>query len=99
MINRRCRKCCCMNNNSQCYNPNVLETSCNNTCSCTKYNNDCDCGFDEDMDVFPSNPMLSQSYVPFQYMEETFKPKSLYAWRFYEGYRIYKKYKYYWGGM
>ena len=26
------------------------------------------------MDVFPSDPKLAQSYVPFQYMEDTFKP-------------------------
>lgn len=75
MINRRCRRCSCMNNCSQ-VTPNVLETSCNNICSpCQNYGNDCSCGFDEEeMDVFPSNPMLAQSYVPFQYMEETFKP-------------------------
>ena len=29
---------------------------------------------DEEMDVFPSDPKLAQSYVPFQYMEDTFKP-------------------------
>ncbi|MCI8654608.1 MAG: spore coat associated protein CotJA [Clostridia bacterium] len=38
------------------------------------YNNDCDCGYEEEYDVFPSNPMLAQSYVPFQYMDQTFKP-------------------------
>ncbi len=74
MINRRYRKCCCMNNNQNC-NPNQLETSCNNTCSYMNNNNDdCGCGFDDEMDVFPSNPMLAQSYVPYQYMERTFKP-------------------------
>ena len=26
------------------------------------------------MSVFPSNPMLAQSYVPIQYMDKTFKP-------------------------
>ena len=26
------------------------------------------------MNVFPENPMLAQSYVPIQYMDETFKP-------------------------
>ena len=26
------------------------------------------------MDVFPDNPMLAQSYVPIQFMSETFKP-------------------------
>ena len=40
-------------------------------------NHDCECGFDdEEMDLFPKNPMLAQSYVPIQYMDETFKPCS-----------------------
>ena len=29
---------------------------------------------DEEYNVFPENPMLAQSYVPFQYMDKTFKP-------------------------
>lgn len=75
MINCRRRKCCCMNNNSQCFNSNQLETSCHNACPSVEYNDNCDCGFeDEEIDVFPSNPMLAQSYVPIQYMENTFKP-------------------------
>lgn len=74
-MNRRCRRCSCMNNNSNCYNPSVLETSCNNTCPSTNYNSDCSCGFEDDeVDVFPADPMLAQSYVPFQFMENTFKP-------------------------
>ena len=74
MINRRCRKCSCMNNNN-CFNKDVLETSCKKACNSKNYGNDCSCGFDdEEVDVFPSNPKLAQSYVPFQYMEETFKP-------------------------
>ena len=76
MINRRYRRCNCMNNNS-CYNPNVIETACENIYHCKEcdYDNDeCECGFDDEQDVFPSNPMLAQSYVPIQYMEKTFKP-------------------------
>ena len=34
----------------------------------------CECGFDEEYNVFPENPMLGQSYVPMQYMDQTFKP-------------------------
>ena len=76
MINRRCRKHCCMNNNSQCLNKNMLEDSCYNVEPSPQYNNNCDCGFDDDneLNVFPENPMLAQSYVPIQYMDETFKP-------------------------
>ena len=75
MINRRCRKCCCMNNNSQNITQNLLETSCNNVVyASNKFEKNCECGFDDEMDVLPSNPMLAQSYVPWQYMDETFKP-------------------------
>ncbi|HCQ55122.1 MAG TPA: hypothetical protein DIU30_02095 [Clostridiales bacterium] len=27
------------------------------------------------MSVFPDNPMLAQSYVPWQYMDKTFRPE------------------------
>lgn len=75
MINRRCRRCCCMNNFNN-NNQDNIETACNNICSNPQsYNNNCSCGFDEDIDVFPSNPRLAQSYVPIQYMEDTFKPR------------------------
>lgn len=80
MINRRCRKCFCMNNNHpHCVNQNMLEKTCEcQNCSCTmvNYNENCNCGFDDDegANVFPENPMLAQSYVPIQYMDETFKP-------------------------
>lgn len=75
MINRRFRRCNCMNNNNSCYNPNLIETSCEYTNNCNNNDyDDCNCGFDEEQDVFPSNPMLAQSYVPIQYIEKTFKP-------------------------
>lgn len=78
MLSRRYRRCQCMNN---CTNvaEDLIEDKCQNTCTCNcmeNNNNDCDCGFEEEevYDVFPSNPMLAQSYVPFQYMDQTFKP-------------------------
>lgn len=77
MYNRRRRRCHCMNNN---YNNNcdinLLEDKCDNiNCQCIDYNNDdCECGFDEELGVFPENPMLAQSYVPIQYMDKTFRP-------------------------
>lgn len=77
MINRRCRRCYCMNNNLQDCNQNMLETNCKDSCSSFMNYPDgsCGCGFDDDiLDVFPANPMLAQSYVPYQYMEKTFKP-------------------------
>lgn len=68
------KSCCCnMNNNNE-----ALETACSNvenysTC-CNNMYNKCKCGFDEEISVFPSNPMLGQSYVPYQTMSETFTP-------------------------
>lgn len=68
-------------NNNICGNndKNLIEKSCNNMnnqCPSTEYNENCNCGFDDDVevDVFPENPVLAQSYVPIQYMDETFKP-------------------------
>jgi hypothetical protein len=75
----RYRRCCCQNN----YNPKVIETICDNVGTTAQYanasnncmnNDDCDCGFDEEPSVFPSNPMLAQSYVPIQTMDKTFTP-------------------------
>ena len=83
MFNRRCRKYCYMNNmnfnnhnNSDDCESDMIETSCNNTkCTCQNYSDECECGFDEEtLDVFPENPNLAQSYVPYQFMNETFKP-------------------------
>ena len=72
----RRRKCCCYNNQASNYNNDMFETACNNTgCNCSdQYNNNCECGFDEEEDVFPTNPMLAQSYVPIQRMNKTFTP-------------------------
>ena len=67
-------------NNNYCNSNNmadsdIIETSCNNTCSNEEYNTNCSCGFDEEyQDVFPSNPMLGQSYVPTQFINDTLKP-------------------------
>ena len=82
MRNRRRRRCFCMNNNysnsnsSNCSNTEAIEDACDNKCPCQNNNyDDCECGFDEEYDdVFPENPMLGQSYVPLQTMNETFKP-------------------------
>lgn len=88
MFNRY-NRCCCQNHyNSEVietlcnnvgttvdyeqYPVNSCERNCNNM------NNNsygCDCGFDEDTsNIFPSNPMLAQSYVPLQEMDKTFTP-------------------------
>ena len=75
---RNYRKCYCMNNtynNNSCEEQNnIMETSCNNVVSYEDDMDSCSCGFDEEYNIFPENPMLGQSYVPFQYMDKTFKP-------------------------
>ncbi len=75
---RNCKKCYCMNNeyknletNNNCQ---IMEERCNNINSYENDTNDCNCGFDEEYNVFTQNPMLAQSYVPWQYMDRTFKP-------------------------
>ena len=73
-MNRRFRRCHCMYNMNN-YSQDAIEDKCSNMCNCNENHNDeCGCGFEEEYDVFPSNPMLAQSYVPFQYMDKTFKP-------------------------
>ena len=75
---RNYKKCYCMNNsyrNSDCEaNKDIIENICDNVASFEENMNNCDCGFDEEYNVFPENPMLAQSYVPMQYMDKTFKP-------------------------
>ena len=73
------QKCCCMNNNywdDDNMKSDLLETQCSNAmCGCNNmYNNSCECGFGEEENVFPKNPSLGQSYVPYQFMDKTFKP-------------------------
>ncbi len=73
------RRCSCMNNSyneensCECQN-DILEQQCANVVSYEDYTDSCGCGFDEEQSIFPEDPMLSQSYVPYQYMEKTFKP-------------------------
>ena len=73
----RYKKCYCMNNDSDNMKNESLETSCQNINQCNNnmYNENCSCGFDDDyISVFPENPSLGQSYVPYQFMDKTFKP-------------------------
>ena len=67
----------CNTNNIYNFNDDLLE---NNSCSNINsfnidfYNDDCACGFDEECNGFPENPMLAQSYVPMQTLNKTFTP-------------------------
>ena len=69
---RHCNNCINMP-----FNENDIEQSCNyvQNCNCNdSMMNSCLCGFDEEFNYFPVNPMYGQSYVPIQVMGQTFKP-------------------------
>ena len=54
---------------------NEYETMCSNVSNNDEsFNSNCGCGFDEEDDGFPSNPMYAQSYVPMQIMNNTYTP-------------------------
>ena len=65
--------CCC---NGQCCNKE--QDIIDDTCECVQNTMDvkdsCECGFDEEDKLFPSNPMFAQSYVPWQTLNKTFTP-------------------------
>lgn len=89
MFNRY-NRCCCQNKynpeiiESLCNNVGTTADYVQdpvNSCGCgcnniMNNNNSCSCGFDEEpvSNMFPSNPMLGQSYVPLQEMSRTFTP-------------------------
>lgn len=74
-MNRRYRRCQCMHNTNN-FSQDEIEQKCSNVSSYGQNEpNECDCGFDEEYDVLPTNPMLAQSYVPLQFMNKTFKPE------------------------
>ena len=73
-MNRRYKRCHCMYNMNN-YTQDAIEDKCSDVCACNNYEKDeCECGFDEEYNHFPENPMLAQSYVPFQRMDKTFIP-------------------------
>ncbi len=73
---RTCCSCNCSSKSNSCNN-NKDKDIIDDTCECVQNmmdNSDsCECGFDED-NLFPSNPMYAQSYVPWQTMDKTFTP-------------------------
>ena len=66
------RSCFC---NQKCNNDmNIMDDTCNYVQNLNNMQDNCGCGFDEDDKMFPENPMLAQSYVPWQTMDKTFTP-------------------------
>ncbi len=49
-------------------------TTCYNIQSSMYNSNSCMCGFDSNDNLFSGNPILAQSYVPWQTMNKTLKP-------------------------
>ena len=75
MNNRHCQNC------NKCSNIMFDECDIEQNCSdvkkhhCNHDMDECMCGFDEEYNVFPINPMYGQSYVPIQMMNQVFKPE------------------------
>ena len=76
--NRHCchqqNMCNNMNDNNQALEDICDDVDNNDDCCCNNMYDECKCGFDEEESVFPSNPMLGQSYVPVQRTTKTFTP-------------------------
>lgn len=89
-------KCNCNNTVVASEFEDCLEETCSDVENTLGMYDECKCGFDE-FSSLPENPVLGQSYVPFQTMNRTFIPcvrikngyylsrtcKSIYAWSIY----------------
>ena len=68
------KSCCTCNNKCNDNKEDLIE----DTCKCVQNTVDpkdmCECGFDEEDNMFPINPMFAQSYVPWHIMDKTFTP-------------------------
>ena len=71
------KSCCTCNNKCNDNKEDLIEDTCKYVENAVETKDACECGFDEEyeMGVFPENPMLAQSYVPWQFMDKTFKPE------------------------
>ena len=73
MCNCKCNKCCGCKNMKE----DMFDDTCDHIPFLSDMPNDqddCACGFDEEENLFPDNPMFGQSYVPIQRMNKTFEP-------------------------
>lgn len=78
MDERYMKKCSCNSNYNKIKENAVRENICDNInqfdIEYKSKSNKCQCGFYEEENIFPSNPMLGQSYVPTQKLNRTFIP-------------------------
>lgn len=65
--------CCC---NNQCCNKeqDIIDDTCEYVQNTMDVKDSCECGFDEEDNLFPSNPMFAQTYIPWQTLNKTFTP-------------------------
>ena len=68
---------CCSCNNQKCNNKeqDIIDDTCECVQNTVEVKEMCECGFDEEDKMFPTNPMYAQSYVPIQQMNKVFKPE------------------------
>ena len=57
------------------YEKNYMQEACSEISNYSNMYEACECGFDEENNMFPDNPMFGQSYVPIQMMDQTFIPE------------------------
>ena len=68
------KRACCSNNKCNNNEEDMMDNSCVYFQNIEDVNISCECGFDEEENIFPKDPMLAQSYVPWKYMDKTFVP-------------------------
>lgn len=68
------RACCSCNHQCNDKEADLIDTTCEYVQNIVDMQDDCECGFDEEDNLFPNNPMFAQSYVPWQTMDKTFTP-------------------------
>lgn len=68
------RTCCACNKCNVNNKEDIIDDTCEYVQNVQDLSDSCECGFDEEDGVFPQNPMLAQSYVPWQTMDKTFVP-------------------------
>ncbi len=66
----------CPSHDCQCNNKDedIIDDTCDYVQNVMDTSDSCECGFDDENNVFPRNPMYAQSYVPWQTMDKTFIP-------------------------
>ena len=69
------KTCCPYNKCDNETNQDIIDNVCEYVQDVQDIEDSCECGFDEPNNVFPENPMLAQSYVPWQTMDKTFVPE------------------------